>query len=207
MKKPNVKILNTILALGMLLIAAGFFFILCCAGTNPGLSVSLVPGVLLLAGMVDLYIYIAFKATPFRLFLGLDLCSFGVLSFILIFFNIPVEISVLWPIYVLLTAISLFVAGRTKGKKFSINYDLSALIMAAFGILFFLFSCDVIKISFSQLTLYAFPVILICGGVCLMLLFVRRKRLLELLPEEMSKELNSGENPDDTVDDDSGVIL
>ena len=74
------------------------------------------------------------------------------------------------------------------------------------GCFFLLFSYDVIKISFSQMAVYTLPVLLILAGVVLIVLFRRRKAFLEILPEDISKELKSGGNSVDNEDESSGVF-
>ena len=206
MKKPDVKILNLILALGMLLIASGFFMILSYAGTNPGLSFSFIPAVLLLLGMSNIFVYLAVKKQPFRLFAGIDLCLSGAFAFVILFFGLLPKLSELWPVFIIFVALSLFITGRTIGKRFSITYDLMGMIIFFIGCFFLLFSYDVIKISFSQMAVYTLPVLLILAGVFLIVLFRRRKAFLEILPEDISKELKSGGNSVDNEDESSGVF-
>lgn len=207
MKRPDLKMLNLILALGMFLIAVGFLLILCCAGTNPGLSFSVLPGVLVLLGMGNLFVYLTIKKQPFRLFFGMVFCLSGAFTFVLAFLGLMAKFAQLWPFYIVFVAVSLFVAGRTIGKRFSFTYDLMGLVIFCIGCFFLLFSFNVIKIPFNRLAVYAFPVLLILAGVFLIVLFRRRKALLEILPEDISKELKSGGNSVDNEDEDSGVIL
>lgn len=202
MKKNNYKLLNSILAAGMFLIFAGVLMAFAFVGTRPDFAAWIIPVAIFLAGLVDLYMYIAFKRTPFKLFFGLCLSLYGIFSLVLVFSLFSAKIAQLWPLYMLLTSVSLFVAGRTTGKRFTLNYDLPALTLFILGLFFLLFSFDVIKISFGQLALFIWPLLLILAGVFLIVLFLRRKSLLEILPKDVSNELNNEPNFTDTEEED-----
>ena len=69
------------------------------------------------------------------------------------------------------------------------------------GIVFLLFSFDVIKIPLRSLAVFIYPGILILAGAFLVILFFHRKALLDILPEEVSKELNTEPNFSDNEED------
>lgn len=194
MKKPGVKFLNAILAFGMLLIFVGVMLTLAFAGESPKFANWSIPVVVFFAGLAVLYSEIAFSRTPFKLFLGLNLSLYGIFSLVLVFDFFSVGLEVLWPFFVVLTALSLVIAARTTGKVFAINYDLPAISLFVLGIVFFLFSFKIIKIPLSRLALLICPLILILSGTFLVILFFHRKSLLEILPEDMSEALKSEPN-------------
>lgn len=198
MKKPGVKLSNTILAFGMLLIFAGVLLALAFAGKSPDFVSWGIPVGIFLAGLAILYSYIAFSRSPFKLFSGLSLSFFGIFSLVLAFDCFSVGLEKLWPFFVILTALSLLIAARTTGKVFAINYDLLALSLFILGIVFLLFSFNVIKMPLSRLALLICPLTLILAGTFLVILFFHRKSLLEILPEDMSKELKNEPNFTDT---------
>ena len=198
MKKPGVKLSNTILAFGMLLIFAGVLLALAFAGKSPDFASWGIPVGIFLAGLAILYSYIAFSRSPFKLFSGLTLSLFGIFSLVLVFDCFSVGLEKLWPFFVILTALSLLIAARTTGKVFAINYDLPALSLFALGIVFLLFSFNVIKMPLSRLALLICPLTLILAGTFLVILFSHRKSILEILPEDMSKELKNEPNFTDT---------
>ncbi len=202
MKKPNYKFLNSILAVGMFFIFAGVVMAFAFSGTRSDFLGWIIPAAIFLAGLVDLYLCIAFSRTPFKLFVGLIFSLYGIFSLILVFKLFPADVAQLWPVYMILASISLFSAGRTTGRRFSLAYDFPALVLFVLGIFFLLFSFDVIKISFRRLSLFIWPLFLILSGAFLILLFVRRKSLLEILPEDVSNELNNEPNFTDTDEED-----
>lgn len=201
MKNPGTKILNSILALGMLFIFLGVLLTLAFLGSSPDFATWSIPVVIFLAGLVDLYIYIAFSRSSFKLFLGLGLTFFGIFSLLLACKLFPSGLESLWPVYALLTGLALAIAGRTTGKRFTLNYDFPALVLLGLGIVFLLFSFDVIKIPLRSLAVFIYPGILILAGAFLVILFFHRKALLDILPEEVSKELNTEPNFSDNEED------
>lgn len=194
MKKPSVKLLNTILAFGMLLIFVGVLLALAFAGKSPDFVSWGIPVVIFLSGLIILYSYIAFSRSPFKLFSGLSLSFYGIFSLLLAFDCFSFGLEKLWPFFVVLTALGLLVAARTTGKVFAINYDLPALALFLLGIIFLLFSFNVIKMPLSRLALLICPLTLIFAGAFLVILFFYRKSLLEILPEDMTKELKDEPN-------------
>lgn len=201
MKKPGTKLLNTILALGMFLIFVGVLLSLAFAGRSPNFVVWIIPIVIFLSGLVILYSYIAFSRSSFKLFSGLCLSLYGIFSLVLAFDCFSVGLEKLWPFFVVITAFCLFVAGRTTGKVFSMNYDLPAISLFSLGTIFLLFSFDVIKMSLGRLSLLICPLTLILAGTFLVILFFHRKSLLEILPEDMSKELKDEPNFTDSEEE------
>ncbi len=197
MDTPSIKRLNAILLSGMALIFAGLILILFIAGTVPDVQVLLLPAVLFISGFVNLFLFMTNKRTPFRLFLSLALSLNGVFASFLAFGIFPVGADELWPVYIFITALSLFASGRFTGKRFALSYDLPALMLLALGILFLLYSFDVITVPFRTLALLACPGIMICAGVFLVVLFMHRKSLLDMLPEELSKEFSDDEKIED----------
>lgn len=209
MKKPSVKILNTILAIGLLFIFVGFLFIVGFSDYAGIFVYSLFPIIICFAGVVFLYIYMGFSKTPFKLFVGLALTLNGIFWLIITRKLITLSSKDLWPVFVIITAASLFIAGRTKCKKFIFSYDLTALILLLLGSEFLLFSLGIIKFSFSQIAVISAPIILILSGIFLVVLFFKRKSILEILPEDVSKELsenNSEDSIEENIEDDSQDI-
>ncbi|MCR5494718.1 MAG: hypothetical protein K6F15_03695 [Treponema sp.] len=193
----NTKNLNLILALGFVLIFTGFIFTLCLIGRTPDFSSLIVPDILFIAGLLNFYLYLAFKKNAFRFFISINLTLYGIFSSLLVYQVINVSFSEIWPIYIFITSLSLFIAGRKTGKFFSINYDFPAISLFIIAVVFLFFSLDIIKISFTRLALMMCPLLLILGGIFLVLLFFHRKSLLEILPEKFSEELNNDSDIED----------
>lgn len=198
MNKVDTKNLNVILAVGMLMIFIGFVFLLVIAGSVPDFSSMILPGIFFVTGFINLYAFLAFKKSAFRLFLATTLTLYGIFSALIAYSVIPVQLEKIWPVFVLITSVTLVMSGRFTGKKFAVSYDFSALILFVLGIIFLLFSFDIIKKPMGELAFIIFPVILILSGVFLVILFFQRKSLLEILPEEISDELTNDKELDES---------
>ncbi|MDE6244555.1 MAG: hypothetical protein K2M50_02740 [Treponemataceae bacterium] len=194
MKSRNGKILNLILAFGLLCIFIGVLILVCLTGTSGKFSTSIFLILVCLAGLSFLYIYIGFSRIPFYFFIGLDFTACGLFWFIIKRNIIPASPEQLWPFLMIITGVCLFVTGRTKKQHIVLYYDLPAVFLVILGIIFLLFSFDIITASFSVISLVACPVILIVAGIFLVILFLKRKALLEILPDEISDGLS--ENSD-----------
>ena len=208
MKKPNDTFLNMMLVFGLLFIFAGFLFLVGFTGGNIGTAAfSVYPLLVCFAGFVFLYIYFGVSKTPFKLFVGMSFVL-NVLFCLLVSrgaFNMTMKEY--WPVLVIVTGISLFVAGRTKGRHLILPYDLPGAIFLFMGVIFLLFSLGIIRMSLAQMAVMSVPVILILTGVILVVLFCKRKALLDFLPDDLSEELSGKKDEDETQDFDSGEDL
>lgn len=196
MEKRNSKLLNTILAFGMLAIFIGYLLILAFAGSFVSIAISILPAVLFLAGLGFLYSFMVFTRTPFKLFVGLCLTLYGMFSMLLVSSIFPYSIKTLWPLYLVFTAVALALAGRATGRKFTFSYDLLAIIFFIIGIIFLLFSLKIIQISFKSFMLVLGPFLILSGGVILVILVLYRKQILEALPKDLSSEFSDEEEQD-----------
>ena len=95
-------------------------------------------------------------------------------------------------------SITLVIAGRCTGKRFAVSYDFSAIVLFVLGIIFLLFSFEIIKKPLNELAFIILPFILILSGIFLVILFLQRKSILEILPEDISDELNDDKELDDS---------
>ena len=197
MDKKNLKSLNISLAIGLGMIFIGFILILCFAGTVPHLSVLILPDFLFLAGFANLFYFLAVKKSSFRFFLALSLTLCGVFASLIAYKVVSLSLKQLWPVFIMITGVCLFVSGRCSHKSFSLSYDLSALVLVFIGLLFLLFSLGVITVPFRTIALFSGPLLLILGGIILVILFLRRKALLEILPHEISDALNNDDDMED----------
>lgn len=198
MNKSDKKNLNVILAAGMSLIFFGFIFLLLIAGTVPDVTSMILPGLFFVTGLINFYAYLAFKKSAFRLFLALTLSLYGIFSALIEYSVITVPLDKIWPVYVLVASITLVIAGRCTGKRFAVSYDFSAIVLFVLGIIFLLFSFEIIKKPLNELAFIILPFILILSGIFLVILFLQRKSILEILPEDISDELNDDKELDDS---------
>ncbi len=203
MKKPDLKYLNTMLAFGMFLMFAGILVLLGFFGKNEDILGTVLSVVVMLAGLVFLYVYIAFSRTPFKLFAGLALFFNGLFLFLIAINIFSLGFKKLWPFMILIVSLSIFASSRTKKKRFSLSYDFTAVLLFAIGIFLLLFSLGVIKHTFGEVMLILLPVIFILSGFLLVFLFFKRKSLIKMMPEKFSERFEDEEN----FEDDDGEEL
>lgn len=209
MKKKKDAFLNVLLGFGLLLIFAGFlFFAGFAGGTDARISSAVYSVVICLCGFVCLYVYFSASNTPFWLFAGTALVLNGLFSLFVSRGLFGMTIGTLWPVFIILTGFSLFIAGRTKrGRRLVLPYDLPGIIFLVMGIIFLLFSLEKVTVPLAQIVLVSIPFVLICSGVILVVLFCKRKALLDLLPEDLSDELSGKRDEEETHDFYSGEVL
>lgn len=187
----ETKFLNTVLAIGMFLVFAGFLIFASFAGKYAPFLFLVLPLIFFISGLIFLYIYMAFSRTPFKLFCGLELTLCGIYSIFIVDKIFLFSMEKGWPVFILITALSLFAAGISSGKRPALYYTFPALFLLFLGIVMLLFSFKVIKISLRQLMLFVGPAIIVLGGIFLILLFLHRKTILDMLPESFSDEIKN----------------
>lgn len=198
-----------LLGFGLLLIFAGFLvFADFAGGTEEHVVSAIYSAIICLCGFICLYIYFSVSKTSFRLFVGSALVLNGLFSLFVSRGLFGMSLKTLWPVFILLTSCSLFIAGRTKkGRRLVLTYDLPGLIFLVMGIIFLLFSLEKVTVPLAQIVLVSVPFVLICSGVILVVLFCKRKALLDLLPEDLSDELSGKKDEEESHDFDSGDVL
>jgi hypothetical protein len=190
MKKRSPKFYNTILAIGMLLIIAGFLMFMMFSETSENIFFVLLPVLLMVCGAFFLYFTMSFTNSSFQLFLGLLLTSCGILFSLCISGIIPYELKEWWPVSVIFAGFSLFASGYYKHRKILFAYTFPALTLAVLGTLFLFFSFHVVNVSFRKVVAIAGPFVLIAAGIFLVLLFLFQKNHSNFHIEDESDEIN-----------------
>ena len=129
-------------------------------------------------GIVILSLGIAKKAYQF--FLSLIFVGWSVLNGI-IAFVLPYDIDILWPLYLIFVSIFLFISGIRKYKKMKFGYVMPSFTLLSMGILFSLFSFDIIKVPFKTVAIVLGPVFVGLIGLSLVLFFLLQQRHKELI--------------------------
>lgn len=193
MKKTGGKLLNALLAAGMIFVFVLFLFFFSFSDTNAALFLKLLPVAVFLCGLIFLFIFIRFSRTSFKLFTAILLLTCGFYSAILMDNEIPLGFSQGWPVFLILASLSLFTAGRLEKRRSSFTFDFPSSALFAIGILFSFFSFGLSWIPFEKAAVFAFPVLAVNGCLVLIFLLKKRKELLKILPKEISDDLTSGE--------------
>ena len=98
----------------------------------------------------------------------------------------------LWPVFSIIFGISLIPAGLYKMKRVKSIYLFPAILFILLGILFLLFSAQVIKVSFSKIMVYTFPLLLLAGGAVLIILFLVQNHKKNIFPVLKDDSLDDG---------------
>ena len=163
--------LNFILAFGLVFVIVGIFLSVgFLADTQVSLSVvrSLVTT---LIGGIILYFALIKSTGSWWLCVGLFLCSTGIFILLLDVQVFSKTIETLWPLIVIFAGLSAFIAGAYKTTKIRLVFIVPAFVITFFGIVFLLFSLDVITKSFFSVAGQWWPIIIIFAGLCLVCTF------------------------------------
>ncbi|HAH61391.1 MAG TPA: hypothetical protein DCL73_04770 [Treponema sp.] len=196
MKKRSPKFYNTILALGMLMIIAGFLMFVLFSETAENSTAVLWPVLLMVCGAVFLYFTMSFTNNSFQLFLGLLLTSSGILFSLCRSGIIPYRLQEWWPVSVVFAGFSLFASGYYKHRKILFAYTFPSLTLVVLGTLFLFFSFHVVHVSLRSFVALTGPFLLIAAGLFLVFLFLFQKRHSSFHIEDESDE----------IDDDAGIF-
>lgn len=130
------------------------------------------------------------KITRFRFFVLLALAINIAFLVIMTTVKTPYSLKQLWPVMAVITGVALFITGRQKPhKKIVLAYDFPSVVFVVLGIVCLLFSTGVIKISIRHIALMAAPVVLVVAGVFLVLLYYKRREILEILPPDIKDDI------------------
>lgn len=195
MKKSSGKLLNVLLAAGMLAVFVAFLFFI---GFSDGAAFFFraAPVAAVLCGLIFLFIFICVSQTRFKLFMALSLISCGMYAAFMVGRLLPVPMGKGWPLFPALIGISLFIAGRTQRNRSFFACDFPSALLVAAGIVFSLFSFGLIRIPFGKVAAVAGPVIALVACAILSVIVIKRKALLGILPKDISDELKRGDDAD-----------
>lgn len=201
MKKLSSKMLNVLLAVAMLAIFMGIFLILGFSGDFAPFALTALPVAIFFFGLVFLYVFMAFSKTSFKLFMGLLFTMTGLLGLLMADNIVCIPFKQTWPSFVVITGLALLAVGCSTGRKHSMNYVGPAVLLIVTGLLLFLFSFKVIKMPLRQFMIFAGPVLLVVGGIVLVVMVLRRKSIIELLPDEVTEKLLKEADADEEVEE------
>lgn len=167
------------LIFGFVCIFAGFFLFVNdfseLSGTDSFIKINIGDLLFILAGAVILFIAIVTGENSHKFFLGLYICLAGALHVLLACGIIPHGMKEWWPFFVVLCGISLFLTGLARHRKIKSTYLFPSIIILVIGLIFLLFSLDIIKISFASFVAAWWPLLLILLGTALVVLFLYQK--------------------------------
>ncbi|MCR5061920.1 MAG: hypothetical protein K6A89_01410 [Treponema sp.] len=198
MNKKTTLLLHISLAFGIVFILSGIVLLLASYASPENVSFSISSIVLLALGAVSLFLSLAITRRTFFLYLGLNLCFGGILSIILSFSLFNLTFHKIWPIGMIFSGVTLFPCGYFSFHKCKKSYIFPSVVLTLLGLLFSLFSFDVITESFSKIVTLWWPIALIVLGSVLITVFVIQKKNQASFPfinddEELDYYVGSGD--------------
>lgn len=168
----NKRSLNLLLASGLICIAGGVFLLLCMFAGESLTTPILIPIAALAAGVFMTFYAFTRRKTVWTVFLGYFLTAS---CFFIMVCSSDITVHSMkqfWPVLAIICGASFLAAGITARKKLVPADVIFSLYMIFMGVLFLLFSMDIITIPFSTFVGRWWPLLLIAFGLLLILVFV-----------------------------------
>lgn len=171
MKKNNTPLLYISLAVGILFILMGLVLLLLISANPDEIVFSRTALVLLIAGASFLFFSLAFSHRAYHFYIGLNLSFWGILSIALALGLFNLTLDKIWPVGMIFCGVSLIPAGYYGYHRLRTAYIFPSVLIIILGILFSLFSFDIIPVSLARLAAQWWPVFLILLGCVLIGIF------------------------------------
>ena len=185
MKKLPGFVLNILLAFGILFVFGGFLLFIFALEQEHDHFFRFWPFFIMISGMLITYFSVALFHKSHLLFTGIMLGLSGGFSVFVTRDITVLGFSELWPVFLILTAVSLFLSCIYKFKKIRLSYFVTSIAMVILGIFFLLFSLNIIKMSFASFMVITGPFLLFFGGIGVVVLYFVQNAHKELvLPDE-----------------------
>lgn len=181
MKKITVPVLNALLAAGLILVLAGLLLILrFYAGF--GAEFPVLSALTMMLGAVIFYGAMTLLHWAVLFFSGLLIFCIGLCMTFVFSGVLPLGSENLWPIAVILCGVCLILTCVFKHRKIRGVYLFPSVLIEVLGIVFLLFSLDIIKVSFSTFMSKWGPLVLIFAGAVLIGVFLWQRNFNDFFP-------------------------
>ena len=172
-------LLRVLLSVGIIFFGMNsvFFYI-----NNPNQTILL----LLLIGLVlqlsigMFILLLRIEKKSYQFFIALIFIGWSILNG-LIAFVLPYGVEVWWPCYLILVSIFLLISGLRKYKKLKFGYVMPVFTLFSMGILFALFSFDIVKVPFKTVAIILGPIFVVLIGLALILFFLLQQHHKEFI--------------------------
>lgn len=181
MKKITVPVLNILLAAGIVLVLSGLLLISrFSAGLGAGIPV--VPVSMMVLGAAIFYVAMTLVHWAIVFFIGMLVFCIGLCMTFASAGVLMLSPRNLWPIGVLLCGVCLILTCIFKHRRIRGVYLFPSVLIEALGVIFLLFSLNIIKISFSSFMAKWGPLILIAAGASLIAVFLWQRNFNDFFP-------------------------
>lgn len=171
----NKRSLNLLLATGLICIAGGAFLLLCMFAGESLTTPILIPVLALAAGVFMLFYAFTRYKSVWTVFLGYFLTA-SCFSIVIAGSDMTEHsLSQLWPVLAIICGAAFFAASLTVNKKIMLSNSICSVFMMGMGVLFLLFSMDIITVPFSVFARRWWPLLLIAFGLVLIIVFIYKQ--------------------------------
>lgn len=185
MRKLSNRVLNILLACGLLFVFGGFLLFVYALENNHEHFFKFWPFFIMISGVIITYCSVTVFHKTYLLFVGIMLALSGCFSIFVARDITSLSLSQLWPVFVYLAAISLVCSCIYRFRKARPNYIVPAVVMVILGTFFLCFSLDIIKMSFVSFMVIAGPFLLFFAGIGVVVFYFVQSAHKELVvPEE-----------------------
>lgn len=176
MAKNNRKLLDIMLAIGMLSVLAGILLLFVLPSDQVKTFNVVFTGTIVLLSAAVIYISVL-RRKALWFYISLNLCIVCLVSFIAMARGTELPLAKFWPLATMLFGLTLFPVGFTRYKGFKIPYVIPALVLVVLSLFFMLFTFDVIKMPLSYFFgRYGLPVVILIMGVSLLFIYYFKSR-------------------------------
>ena len=162
---------SILLAAGFLLVVTGMFLMVMMSEHATRVFAAR-PVILFTLGLIFILTSVIFTNSGVFLYSGLFFAFSGIVFLLEDTHIVPYTMVELWPAIVICAGAALFPAGLYKLKRVRTIYLFPSILLILFGIIFLMFSIDVIKVSFYSFIARFWPVVIIFFGLALIVIFV-----------------------------------
>lgn len=188
MRKISIEILNVFLIIGLMFFAALFVLAVLESGKDHNIIIDFLPFVQVALGVFGLIFTLSHTKKAYQVFIELTLISWGVLAFFVIKEFIPYTMLQCWPMVGLFSGLWLFISGLYHYKRIRFGYFIPSVTLFGLGILFMLFSFNIVSISFQTAALIGGPLFMLAVAVFIICLYFAQKRNKKLILDDDGKD-------------------
>ncbi len=170
---------RTVLLLGLLFIIGGTQSLVALFSPLELDTYIIRPSLFLFSGLITLFASflssVGNQRKSLYLFTGMLLSSLWLVFLLLDSQIIPYTMSQVWPVVVILSGVILLFVAIIRYRYLPISLLLSAIVLICMGVLFLLFSLNIVVESFTEFASRWWPMLFILFGLFLILLFIYMK--------------------------------
>ena len=166
---------NVLLSAGLAVFFFGAFSLCYIFADAASRRLYIIPVLVVAAGIVSLYRVLSASRRSWLVFMACACISCGFLLLVIEMDLLPYEIKQLWPIFVVLCGISLFIAGINRFRAFRPVFMVPSVALTGSGLFYMLFSLYIIKERFMNVVTRWWPVLFVAAGLFLVGVYMYRE--------------------------------